>query len=156
MEKNIKIVVVTIFALLLIFLIFSNIRGIEKANRTLPSKEELDEFNNVQTKSQANSYEVKDIQDKELATIYYNHFKDLVVNNGDIAYNKIKNKSEITKEEFQNFQNDLINNYYSNKVKKYQIINGDKSSTYKIINSNNQTIIFYTDAVLKYEVELFL
>ena len=81
MVKNAKIIIFIIFVLLIAFLIFRNIRGVEEASRNLPSNEQLEEFSNVSPKSSANSYEVKDIPDRELATIYYNHFKDLVINN---------------------------------------------------------------------------
>ena len=156
MERVIKIVVFIILAILLLFLIFRNISGVEEANRNLPSEEELSEFNNVSSKSSDNSYEVKDIPNKELATIYYNHFKNLVVNDLEGAYKRVRNKDAVLLEDFQMFRADLINNYYSNKVVSYEIRNGDNSSTYTIVNSNNQTIIFYVDAVFKYEVELLL
>ena len=156
MERVIKIVVFIILAVLLLFLIFRNISGVEEANRNLPSEEELSEFNNVSSKSSDNSYEVKDIPNKELATIYYNHFKNLVVNDLEGAYKRVRNKDAVLLEDFQMFRADLINNYYSNKVVSYEIRNGDNSSIYTIVNSNNQTIIFYVDAVFKYEVELLL
>ncbi len=156
MERVIKIVVFIILAILLLFLIFRNISGVEEANRNLPSEEELSEFNNVSSKSSDNSYEVKDIPNKELATIYYNHFKNLVVNDLEGAYKRVRNKDAVLLEDFQMFRADLINNYYSNKVVSYEIRNGDNSSIYTIVNSNNQTIIFYVDAVFKYEVELLL
>ncbi len=152
MEKKIKIIVFILFVVLIIFLIFNNMVGIRNADRNLPSSDELSEFSNVQSKSEANSYEVKDIPNKELATIYYNHFKDLVVNNKDEAYSRIRNKDIVSKEDFEIFRNNLINNYYGNKVIEYHITN----STYKITNSNNQVITFYVDAVFKYEVEIKL
>lgn len=152
MGKNVKIIVFIIFISLIIFLIFYNIRGIEEAERNLPNNDELREFSNVQSKSEANSYEVKDIPDRELATIYYNHFKNLVVNDSTEAYKRIRNKDEVSEDEFNNFRNDLINNYYTNKVVDYRITD----SLYRITNSNNQVINFYVDAVFKYEVELLL
>lgn len=156
MGKNVKIIVFIIFISLIIFLIFYNIRGIEEAERNLPNNDELREFSNVQSKSEANSYEVKDIPDKELATIYYNHFKNLVVNDSAEAYKRIRNKDEVSEDAFNTFRNDLINNlinnYYTNKVVDYRITD----SLYRITNSNNQVINFYVDAVFKYEVELLL
>ncbi len=152
MGKNVKIIVFIIFISLIIFLIFYNIRGIEEAERNLPNNDELREFSNVQSKSEVNSYEVKDIPDKELATIYYNHFKNLVVNDSAEAYKRIRNKDEVSEDAFNTFRNDLINNYYTNKVVDYRITD----SLYRITNSNNQVINFYVDAVFKYEVELLL
>ncbi len=152
MVKNFKIIVFIIFFGLILFLIFRNIRGVEEAERSLPSNEEIKEFSNVQSKSNANTYEVKDIPNKELATIYYNHFKDLVVNNSEEAYSRIRNKDSISEEDFNIFRNSIVNNYYGNKVADYQI----SGSTYKITNSDGATITFYVDAVFKYEVELFL
>ena len=119
MERVIKIVVFIILAILLLFLIFRNISGVEEANRNLPSEEELSEFNNVSSKSSDNSYEVKDIPNKELATIYYNHFKNLVVNDLEGAYKRVRNKDAVLLEDFQMFRADLINNYYSNKIRNY-------------------------------------
>ena len=152
MGKTFKIVIFIIFVSLILFLIFSNMRGVEEAERNIPSEEERNQFSNVQSKSDANTYEVKDIPNKELATIYYNHFKDLVVNNSEEAYRRIRNKDAISEEYFNIFRNNLLNNYYSNKVADYRI----SGSTYRITNSEGDTITFYVDAVLDYEVELLL
>ena len=156
MVRNVKIIVFIIFVSLLLFLIFRNIGNVEDANRSLPSEEELREFNNVPSKNSANSYEVKDIPDRELATIYYNHFKNLVVNNEEEAYARIRNKDDVSREDFEEFRADLINNYYSNKVSSYRITNSDGSSIYRIVNSNEETITFYVDAVFFFFVELLL
>lgn len=152
MGKTFKIVIFIIFVSLILFLIFSNMRGVEEAERNIPSEEERNQFSNVQSKSDANTYEVKDIPNKELATIYYNHFKDLVVNNSEEAYRRIRNKDAISEEDFNTFRNNLLSNYYSNKVADYRI----SGSTYRITNSDGDTITFYVDAVLDYEVELLL
>ena len=152
MGKTFKIVIFIIFVSLILFLIFSNMQGVEEAERNIPSEEERNQFSNVQSKSDANTYEVKDIPNKELATIYYNHFKDLVVNNSEEAYRRIRNKDAISEEDFNIFRNNLLNNYYSNKVADYRI----SGSTYRITNSDGDTITFYVDAVLDYEVELLL
>ena len=152
MGKTFKIVIFIIFVSLILFLIFSNMQGVEEAERNIPSEEERNQFSNVQSKSDANTYEVKDIPNKELATIYYNHFKDLVVNNSEEAYRRIRNKDAISEEDFNIFRNNLLNNYYSNKVADYRI----SGSTYRITNSEGDTITFYVDAVLDYEVELLL
>lgn len=152
MGRAFKIVIFIIFASLILFLIFSNMRGVEEAERNIPSNEERNQFSNVQSKSDANTYEVKDIPNKELATIYYNHFKDLVVNNSQEAYRRIRNKDIVSLDEFNAFRNNLLSNYYSNKVADYRI----SGSTYRITNSDGDTITFYVDAVLDYEVELLL
>lgn len=152
MVRNFKIVIFIIFVSLIIFFIFSNIRSAEEAERSIPSEEEKNEFSNIQTKSDANTYEVKDIPNKELATIYYNHFKNLVVNNSEEAYSRVRNKTGVSVEDFNNFRNNLISNYYSSKVANYRI----SDSTYTITNSDGDTITFYVDAVFKYEVELVL
>ena len=152
MGKTFKIVIFVIFVSLILFLIFSNIRGVDEAERNIPSQEEKNEFSNVQSKSDANTYEVKDIPNKELATIYYNHFKDLVVNNSEEAYRRVRNKDIVSLDEFNTFRNNLLSNYYSNKVADYRI----SGSTYRITNSDGDTITFYVDAVLDYEVELLL
>ena len=152
MGKTFKIIIFIIFVSLILFLIFSNMRGVEEAERNIPSEEERNQFSNVQSKSDANTYEVKDIPNKELATIYYNHFKDLVVNNSEEAYRRIRNKDAISEEDFNTFRNNLLSNYYSNKVADYRI----SGSTYRITNSDGDTITFYVDAVLDYEVELLL
>lgn len=152
MGKTFKIIIFIIFVALILFLIFSNMQGVEEAERNIPSEEERNQFSNVQSKSDANTYEVKDIPNKELATIYYNHFKDLVVNNSEEAYRRIRNKDIVSLAEFNAFRNNLLSNYYSNKVANYKI----SGSTYRITNSEGNTITFYVDAVFKYEVELLL
>ncbi len=154
MVKNAKIIVFIIFILLIGFLIFKNIRGMEEANRNLPSNEQLEEFSNISSKSSVNSYEVKDVPDKELATIYYNHFKDLIINNEEEAYKRLKNKDDTTIFKLKELKKSLTNNYYSNKVVSYRISKSDDKSIYRIVNSDKMTIIFYVDAVFKYEVEI--
>lgn len=152
MNKVLKIGVVVVFAFLFLFLIFRNITHVSDEERELPSEEELNEFTSIISKNEVNTYEVKDISDEQLATIYYTDFKNEVVNNPTEVYQNIRNKDEITEDVFNNFRNELINNYYASKVTSYNI-NG---STYKIINNNNQTIIFYVDTGFKYELEFSL
>ena len=154
MVKNAKIIIFIIFVLLIAFLIFRNIRGVEEASRNLPSNEQLEEFSNVSPKSSANSYEVKDIPDRELATIYYNHFKDLVINNEEEAYKRLRSKDDTTIAKFEELKSSLINNYYGNKVESYRISKNSERSIYRIVNSDKKTIIFYVDAVFKYEVDI--
>lgn len=154
--KVFKFIIFFIFVSLFCFLIFSNLNFIDDTERNIPSSKELSEFSNISSKSSVNSYNVKDIPDKELATIYYNHFKKLIINNPDEAYNKVRNKKDVTGYSFDNFRTNLENNYYSNKVKEYKIWKNKDKSIYKIVNTDNQVITFYVDAVLKYEVELSL
>ena len=154
MVKNAKIIIFIIFVFLIAFLIFRNIRGVEEASRNLPSNEQLEEFSNVSPKSSANSYEVKDIPDRELATIYYNHFKDLVINNEEEAYKRLRSKDDTTIAKFEELKSSLINNYYGNKVESYRISKNSERSIYRIVNSDKKTIIFYVDAVFKYEVDI--
>ena len=154
MVRNVKIIIFIVFVLLIGFLIFRNIRGVEEASRNLPSEEELDEFSNVSSKSSVNSYEVKDIPDRELATIYYNHFKDLIINNEEEAYKRLRNKDDTTIDKLEELKSSLTNNYYGNKVASYRISKNDDKSVYRIVNSDNRTIIFYVDAVFKYEVDI--
>ena len=45
-------------------------------------------------------------------------------------------------------------NYYGNKVESYRISKNSEKSIYKIVNSDKKTIIFYVDAVFKYEVDI--
>lgn len=152
MVKNFKIIIFIIFIALIIFLIFSNMDRVIEAERIIPSNEEINEFSNVQIKNSANTYEVKSIPDKELATIYYNHYKDLLVNDSEEAYNRIRNKNMISEEEFNEFRNNIINNYYGSKVEEYQIMD----SIYRITTNSKDTIVFYVDAVFQYEVELLI
>lgn len=152
MSKVLKVIVVVVFAFLFLFLVFRNITHVSDEVRELPSEEELNEFTSINSKSDVNTYGVKDISNEQLATIYYTDFKNEVVNNSSDVYQKIRNKDEITEEIFNSFRDNLINNYYASKVIDYNI-NG---STYRITNSDNQTIIFYVDTGFKYELEINL
>lgn len=154
MVKNAKIIIFIIFVLLIAFLIFRNIRGVEEASRNLPSNEQLEEFSNVSFKSSANSYEVKDIPDRELATIYYNHFKDLIINNEEEAYKRLRSKDDTTLAKYEELKSSINSNYYGNKVESYRISKNSERSIYRIVNSDKKTIIFYVDAVFKYEVDI--
>lgn len=154
MVRNVKIIIFIIFVFLIAFLIFRNIRGVEEASRNLPSNEQLEEFSNVSPKSSANSYEVKDIPDRELATIYYNHFKDLVINNEEEAYKRLRSKDDTTLAKYEELKSSINSNYYGNKVESYRISKNSERSIYRIVNSDKKTIIFYVDAVFKYEVDI--
>lgn len=154
MVKNAKIIIFIIFVLLIAFLIFRNIRGVEEASRNLPSNEQLQEFSNVSPKSSVNSYEVKDIPDRELATIYYNHFKDLIINNEEEAYKRLRSKDDTTIAKYEELKSSINSNYYGNKVESYRISKNSERSIYRIVNSDKKTIIFYVDAVFKYEVDI--
>ena len=154
MVKNVKIIIFIIFVFLIAFLIFRNIRGVEEASRNLPSNEQLEEFSNVSPKSSANSYEVKDIPDRDLATIYYNHFKDLIINNEEEAYKRLRSKDDTTLAKYEELKSSINSNYYGNKVESYRISKNSERSIYRIVNSDKKTIIFYVDAVFKYEVDI--
>lgn len=154
MVKNAKIIIFIIFVLLIAFLIFRNIRGVEEASRNLPSNEQLEEFSNVSPKSSVNSYEVKDIPDRELATIYYNHFKDLIINNEEEAYKRLRSKDDTTLAKYEELKSSINSNYYGNKVESYRISKNSEKYIYRIVNSDKKTIIFYVDAVFKYEVDI--
>lgn len=154
MVKNAKIIIFIIFVLLIAFLIFRNIRGVEEASRNLPSNEQLEGFSNVSPKSSVNSYEVKDIPDRELATIYYNHFKDLIINNEEEAYKRLRSKDDTTLAKYEELKSSINSNYYGNKVESYRISKNSERSIYRIVNSDKKTIIFYVDAVFKYEVDI--
>ena len=155
-NKVAKVFVCLIFIGVFLFLISSNVEQIEDEERKIPTAEELEQFNNIPSKSSINSYEVKDIPDKELAAIYYNHYKNLVVNNPTEAYKIISNKQDVSQELFNSFRTNLVNNYYSSSVKTYKIATGNDSSTYRIVNTEDQIFTFYVKAVFKYQVEISL
>lgn len=152
MSKTVKIIIFLAFISLALFLIFRNINNASNDMRELPTEEELNEFISVISNSDINTYEVKDISNEQIATIYYNDFKNEVINNSEEIYQKIRNKNTITEDVFNSFRNDLINNYYNNKIVDYSI----SDSTYTIINSNNQRITFYIETGFNYELELTL
>ncbi len=152
MVKTFKIIIFILLVVLFSFLIFRNFRNVDEVVRMLPTVEELDKYNSVSIKNEANIYELKDISDKQLITIYYTDFKNEVFNYPEEIYQKIRNKDEITYEIFSNFRNELINNYYTNKVEDYKIVDQE----YTIENNYNQKIIFYVDSVLNYEIKLIL
>ena len=150
MNRVLKIIVFVVGVFLFLFFIFRNITHVSNETRKLPTVEELQEFTSVISNSDVNTYEFKDISDKQLANIYYTDFKNEVLNNSEEVLKRIKNKDEITEDTFSNFRNNLINNYYTSKVVDYSIVN----STYKIENSEGITIVFYVDTGFKYDIEL--
>ena len=156
MVKVFKIIVLILFASSILFLALKNVITVNDEVKNIPTEEELLEFSNIEFKSNANTYEIKNIEDKELATIYYNHFKDLIVNNKEEAYKKIKNKDTLSKEDFEDFAQTIISDYYNTKVSNYVIIKNNNNDIYKIKTNKNQTLNFYVKAVFKYEVELLL
>lgn len=152
MKNNniLKIIIIIIFVALLFLVIFQSTEKVTEAKKKEATIEELQEFTSIDEKNEINTYELKDISEKQMSTIYYNDLKNLIINYPEDAYDMLINKNEINKTAYDNFRINLINNYYNNKIINYKEYTKDGKKVYEIENNYNQKIYFYIDSVMNY------
>ena len=77
-----------------------------------------------------------------------------IINNEEEAYKRLRSKDDTTLAKYEELKSSINSNYYGNKVESYRISKNSERSIYRIVNSDKKTIIFYVDAVFKYEVDI--
>lgn len=155
--KNLKtILLIVFFAILLILTIFIDDNNNSK-NYEVATKDKIDAFNTTDQANEINRYSLKNIELSELAKLYYNDYKTMIVNYPDEAYEILINKN-ITKDEFLNFREKIINNYYNYNYVKYSSYQDQENDcyVYRVIDSQNKIFTFKVYKSMQYKVDIVL
>ena len=122
------------------------------------TEEKINEFDITNELSKENKYSVKSVVPEEMAKMYYNDYKNMIINYPDEAYEIILNKEDFSEEDFQNYRNQLINDYYSNSYSTYSYYQEQTTNcyVYRVTNNKGETFTFKTYAVMNYGVNISL
>lgn len=117
-----------------------------------------EEFDITNEPSDYNRYSIKNVEHEEMAKIYYNDYKNMIINYQNEAYSLIINKEEISKEEFLNYRDQIIQDYYNYNYVTYSYYQEQTTGNYvyRVTNNKNETFTFKTHAVMNYEVDITL
>lgn len=117
-----------------------------------------EEFNVTSSINSYNKYSVKSINQEELANLYFNDFKNLIVNYPDEAYSLVTNKEKLTKERFLEYRDELINFYYGYNLESYSSYNESEKGTnvFRIIDSADNVFTFKIYYIMNYDVSIDL
>lgn len=154
--KDIRsIFIATAFIILIVFLLFSNSDSNNNYEEATPEK--IKQFETTNSVTEINKYSLKNINNEEIARLYYNDYKNMIVNYPDEAYEKIINK-DITKDEFLNFREKLMKNYYKYNYKSYSYYVDQRNNcyVYNVTDTNNHNFNFKIYSVMQYEVNIAL
>lgn len=154
--KDIRIVFVV--TAIIIFVLFGFLsQTTPDTNYEKATKDNTIQFDTTNEVTAVNKYVVKDIEAQEMAKIYYNDYKSMIINYPDEAYDIITTE-DITTEEFDNYRNELINNYYSYEYDKYSYYVEPTSNleVYTVTDTNGIVFSFKIHSVMQYEVNIEL
>ena len=153
--KDIKVVfIATAFIIMFVFVLFQNDNN---NNYEVATPDNIKQFDTTNVMTENNKYQLKNLSKEEIARLYYNDYKNMIVNYADEAYEKILNKN-IAKDEFLGFREKLMNNYYNYNYKSYSYyIDQEKNCyVYNITDSMNHNFTFEIYSVMQYEVNIAL
>ena len=159
--NNIKgiFILATIIILVLYGFISENAREITYKNKLeQQEKARQEEFDITHETTQYNQYSIKNIEHEEMAKIYYNDYKNMIINYQNEAYSLIINKEDISKEDFLNYRNQLLQDYYNYNYLTYSYYQEQTTGNfvYRVTNNKKETFTFKTHAVMNYEVDITL
>jgi len=141
---------VIIFVLFAFFTITPPETNYEKAN-----KDNIKQFDITNNANSVNQYSLKNIETENMAKLYYNDYKNMIINYPDEAYKIITDK-QLSKEEFLNYRDKLINNYYVYEYKTYShyIEPETTNEVYTIIDNEGTIFTIKVFSVMQYEVSI--
>ena len=121
MKENNKIRIVFMVTAVIIFVAFGiftyNSNNVNK-NLEAVTSENVKAFDLTNELSETNKYAIKNVSGEEIATMYYNDYKSMIVNFPDEAYEMLYNDN-VSKDEFLNLREKLLKDYYSYSYKSY-------------------------------------
>ena len=143
---------VIILALFAYFTITPPKSNYEKAN-----KDNIKQFDITNSPSSVNQYSLKDVETENMAKLYYNDYKNMIINYPDEAYEIISDK-EFSESEFRNYRDQLMNNYYSYEYKTYSYYIEPETNyeIYTIIDNEGTIFTIKVFSVMQYEVSIKL
>ena len=160
MKKNNKIRIVFMVTAVIIFVAFGiftyNSNNVNK-NLEAVTSENVKAFDLTNELSETNKYAIKNISGEEIATMYYNDYKSMIVNFPDEAYEMLYNDN-VSKDEFLNLREKLLKDYYSYSYKSYSSYEDTKNKCmiYKVADTKGKVFVFRVYAVMQYEVNIAL
>ena len=160
MKKNNKIRIVFMVTAVIIFVVFGiftyNSNNVNK-NLEAVTSENVKAFDLTNELSETNKYAIKNISGEEIATMYYNDYKSMIVNFPDEAYEMLYNDN-VSKDEFLNLREKLLKDYYSYSYKSYSSYEDKKNKCmiYKVADNKGKVFVFRVYAVMQYEVNIAL
>ena len=110
MKENNKIRIVFMVTAVIIFVAFGiftyNSNNVNK-NLEAVTSENVKAFDLTNELSETNKYAIKNVSGEEIATMYYNDYKSMIVNFPDEAYEMLYNDN-VSKDEFLNLREKLL------------------------------------------------
>lgn len=154
--KDIRIIFIATAIIILVAFAFLSITKPD-TNYEKATKDNVMQFDTISEVSDTNRYVVKNIDTQDMAKIYYNDYKSMVINYPNEAYDIIVTEG-ITKEDFDNYRYELMNNYYSFEYDKYSyyVEPTSKLEVYTVTDNQGNIFTFKVYAVMKYEVNIRL
>jgi len=156
MDNFKKVVIVIVIAVIVIYALLTG--DPSNAKKEAYKKAKIKEFDLTHEVNKINTYSVKSVNHEEMAKLYFNDYKNLILNYQDEAYELIINKVKFTKDDFLEYRNNLINNFYGYQYKSYSYYQESSTGSYvyRVINNKGETFTFKTYSVMNYEVNITL
>ena len=153
--KDIRVIFIA--AACVIIIVFSIFTKTDNNKYEEATVDKIKQFDTTNDMTEINKYSLKNISTEEIARLYYNDYKAMIVNYSDEAFEKILNKN-ISKDEFLGFREKIMNNYYKYNYKSYSYYLDQENDcyVYNITDSMNNNFTFKIYSVMQYEVELVI
>ncbi len=160
MKENNKIRIVFMVTAVIIFVAFGVFTYTSNnINRNLEevTKENVKAFDITNSLTETNKYAIKNVSGEEIATMYYNDYKSMIVNFPDEAYEMLYNNN-VSKDEFLNLREKLLKDYYSYSYKSYSSYKDTKNkcTVFKVADTKGKVFVFRVYATMQYEVNIAL
>lgn len=126
------------------------------AEKEAALQEKIEEFDTTNDVTEENKYSVKSINHEEMARLYFNDYKNMIVNYPDEAYDIIINSDEISKEDFLEYRDQILSDYYNYNYASYSYYQELTTNcyVYRVTNNNGEIFTFKTQAVMIYQVNI--
>ena len=156
-NNKFRIVATVVVIISLIAFAFFSYNTNNNKNYEEATKEKIEAFNVTNEVNVDNKYSLKNIEDKEIASLYYNDYKNMIVNFPDEAYEMLTNKN-ISKDEFLNLREKIIKNYYSYSYNNHTSYEDTKNNcmVYRVADNQGKVFVFRVYATMQYEVNITL
>lgn len=156
--KTVILFVVASIIVLFVFITTNLFKDDRSAKFEKATKEKIEEIDVTNNPTDSNKYSLKSINREEMAIIYYNDFKNMIINFPDEAYQLIINNEDISEEEFNSYRDELLFDIYDYNYQKYSYYQDSSTNNYvyRVVNTKGETFTFHTNGVMRYAVNITL
>lgn len=156
--KTAILFVIAAIIVLFVFITTNLFKDDSSAKFEKATQEKIAEIDVTNEPTESNKYSLKSINREEMAMIYYNDFKNMIINFPDEAYQLIINTEDISEEEFNSYRGELLFNIYEYNYQKYSYYQDSSTNNfvYRVVNMKGETFTFHTDGVMRYAVNITL